>query len=117
MYMDFKKFFNPKNKQTEDYLELDYQTEEKPVDNKLLIEIEKIEDFNDSIRIQEKIRNGSVVLAKIKDLKNKNMDELKRTIAKLRKTCIAIDGDIAGVSDDWIVLTPSTARVHRGEAE
>ena len=40
----------------------------------------------------------------------------KRAIARIRKTCIAINGDIAGVSDEWIVVTPSFAKVHREQA-
>ena len=46
-------------------------------------------------------------------MKDKDIVELKRTINKLKKTCDAIEGDIAGISEDWIVVTPSFARVHR----
>ena len=52
---------------------------------------------------------------KIKVLKEKDMSELKRAIDRLRKTCVAIDGDIAGVDDDFIVLTPPGVKIHRME--
>ena len=37
----------------------------------------------------------------------------KERLDKLKKTCDAIDGDIAGFGEDWIVVTPSFAEVHR----
>ncbi len=46
-------------------------------------------------------------------MKDKDIVELKRAINKLKKTCDAIDGDIAGFGEDWIVVTPSFAEVHR----
>ena len=41
--------------------------------------------------------------------------ELKRAINKIKKTCDAIEGDIAGFGEDWIVVTPSFARVYRSK--
>jgi len=37
----------------------------------------------------------------------------KRVVNKLKKTCDAIDGDIAGFGEDWIVVTPAFAQVAR----
>jgi len=48
-------------------------------------------------------------------LKDKDLIELKRAINKLKKTCDAIEGDIAGFGDDWISAVPSFARIHRGK--
>ncbi|MEM7819379.1 MAG: cell division protein SepF [Candidatus Aenigmatarchaeota archaeon] len=95
-----------------EFVELDVETEE-PTNKKLLIEIEKLENFNDSDRLQKKVRDGNVLLVKIKELKNKDMNELKRAIEKIKKTCLAIEGDIAGIGEDWIVVCPSNVKVHR----
>ena len=35
------------------------------------------------------------------------------TINKIKKTCDAIEGDIAGFGEDWIVVTPSFAQIYR----
>ena len=43
------------------------------------------------------------------------MEELKRAVEKLRKTCLAINGDIAGMGEDWLIMTPPSAKVHREE--
>ena len=78
---------------------------------KIPIRVDKISDFADSDRIQKSLRDGAVVIVKIKPLKDKDLSELKRAIDKLRKTCVALNGDIAGIDEDWIILTPSFAHV------
>ena len=99
----------------EDFIELD-MTEEDQAGRKLLIEVERLDNYNDSDRLQKKIREGNILVVKIRDLKAKDMEELKRSVEKLRKTCMAIGGDIAGLGDDWLILTPTTAKIHREEA-
>ena len=49
----------------------------------------------------------------IRDLREKDVGELKRAVARIRKTCIAVNGDIAGVSNDWVIVTPEYAKIHR----
>lgn len=95
----------------EEYLQLDPAEEE--ASQKMLVEVEKMSDFADSDRIQKKIRSGRILLVRVKELREKDMGELKRAVEKVKKTCVAINGDIAGIGDDWIVVTPAAARVHR----
>jgi SepF-like predicted cell division protein (DUF552 family) len=99
----------------EDYIELD-MTEEEQAGRKLTIEVERLDTYTDSDRLQKKVREGNILVVKIKDLKAKDMEELKRSVDKLRKTCLAVGGDIAGLGDDWLILTPTSAKIHREEA-
>lgn len=96
----------------DEFIELDTEGLQSAT-GKIPIKIDKIEDFADSDRIQKDLREGSIVLAKIKALKEKDLSELKRAIEKLRKTSIALNGDIVGIDEDWIILTPSFAHVAR----
>ncbi|MEM5804562.1 MAG: cell division protein SepF [Candidatus Aenigmatarchaeota archaeon] len=96
----------------DEYIELDTASAGAP-SGKIPIKVDRIDDFADSDRIQKAIRDGSIVLVKIKSLKDKDLSELKRAIEKLRKTCIALSGDIAGIDEDWIILTPSFAHITR----
>src|SRR3989304_1061475 len=100
----------------EDYVELGAAPEGEEQAGRLLIEIEKLRDFADSDRVQRKMREGKILLIKMKELKEKDTTELKRAVEKLKKTCTAINGDIAGIGDDWIVVTPAAARIHREPA-
>lgn len=73
-----------------------------------------LQDFADTKPILDVIREGyTVALINIKPLKDQDLVELKRAISKLKKTCDAIQGDIAGFGDDWICITPSFAQIYR----
>jgi SepF-like predicted cell division protein (DUF552 family) len=95
-----------------EFIELDTAEVQAP-SGKIPIKIDKMEDFSDSDRIQKLIRDGSVVLVKIKKLKEKDLSDLKRAVDKLRKTTVAMNGDIAGIDEDWIIVTPAFAHIAR----
>ncbi len=97
---------------TAEYIEVDSGASEQP--GKVPIRVESLVDFNDTERIQKYLREGSIVLLKIGSLRSKDLGELKRSVEKLRRTCSAISGDIAGVEDNLLILTPQFAKVHRG---
>jgi len=99
--------------QVSDYVELDSpsQREEK---SRVIVRPFVMEEFEDIKDILDAIREGSTIaLINIRPLKEKDLVELKRAISKLRKTCTAIDGDIAGFGEDYVVAVPYFARIHR----
>ncbi|HLE07892.1 MAG TPA: cell division protein SepF [archaeon] len=95
----------------EEYIELDTQGD--AAGAKVPIRVDKLEDFADTDRVQKAVREGSIVFLKIKSMKEKDISELKRAIDKLRKTCVALNGDIAGIDEDFVILCPSFAHVAR----
>ncbi|MFH1400849.1 MAG: cell division protein SepF [Nanoarchaeota archaeon] len=98
----------------EEFLELNADAKERGFD-KVLIRPFNLTDFADVKPILDCIRMGNAIaLVNIKPLKEKDLVELKRAINKLKKTIEAIDGDIAGFGDDYIVLAPSFAQIYRG---
>lgn len=100
----------------EAYVELDTSSGEEKA--KILVRPFVIEDFNDVKDILDSLREGyTIALVNIKPLKDKDIIELKRAVAKLKKTTDAIDGDIAGFGDDWIAIAPSFARIYRTKSE
>lgn len=81
---------------------------------KVLVRPFVMEDFEDIKDVLDVLREGSTIaLINIKPLKDKDLVELKRAISKLRKTCEAIEGDIAGFGEDYVVAVPYFARIHR----
>jgi SepF-like predicted cell division protein (DUF552 family) len=95
-----------------EYVELDTAAHEQR--GKVIVRPFLIGDFGDIKDILDALREGNTIaLVNIKPLKDKDLIELKRAINKLKKTTDAIEGDIAGFGDDYVVVTPSFARVHR----
>ncbi len=98
----------------ESYVQLESDSAHKEGKGKFLVRPFVMEEFEDIRQILDVLREGSTVaLINIKPLRDKDLVELKRAIAKLRKTCEAIDGDIAGVGEDYVVAVPYFARIHR----
>ena len=106
----------PKSEEAAGYLELDSEQSEGP--GKYVVRPFMIEDFEDIKTILDSLREGSTIaLINIKPLKDKDIIELKRAINKLKKTCEAVNGEIAGFGDDYIVATPGFARIYRAPKE
>lgn len=83
----------------------------------ILVRPYTIDDFADIKPILDVLREGyTIALINIRPLKDRDLIELKRVINKLKKTCDAIDGDIAGFGDDYIVVTPGFAKIFRDKA-
>ncbi len=97
----------------EDYLEIDTDTQ--PMrKSKVLVKPFMVREFQDVKLILDCLREGyTIALVNVKPLKDKDIIELKRVVNKLKKTCDAIDGDIAGFGEDWLVATPNFAEVDR----
>lgn len=110
-----KKFTSPNYDDLESesgYLEIDTEGSEKKA--KAIIRPFVLEDFEDVKAILDVLREGrTIALVNIAALRNKDLVELKRAINKLKKTCDAINGEIAGFSEDFIVITPSFATIQR----
>ena len=87
--------------------------EHTPAQGKVTISIDKLNEFADTERVLKSVRKGNIILLKIKGLKEKDIGELKRAVEKLKKAVMANNGDIAGVEQDWLILTPEAVGVER----
>ncbi|MDP3765258.1 MAG: cell division protein SepF [Nanoarchaeota archaeon] len=84
--------------------------------SKLMVRPFVIEEFEHIKPILDSLREGhTIALINIKPLKDKDLVELKRAINKLKKTCDAIEGDIAGFGENWIAAVPNFAYIYRGQ--
>ncbi|MBS3170105.1 cell division protein SepF [Candidatus Woesearchaeota archaeon] len=98
----------------EDYVELAHDQSGSDERSKVTVRPFVMEEFEDIKEVLDVLREGSTIaLINIKPLKDKDLVELKRAVSKLRKTCEAIDGDIAGFGEDYVVAVPYFAKIHR----
>ena len=103
---------------SDDYVEISSRPIDKSGKAKIVVRPFIVEDFADIKPALDALREGyTVALINIKPLKDKDLVELKRAVSKLKKTCEAIEGDIAGFGEDWIVVTPSFGQIYRGMGE
>ncbi|MEM5855607.1 MAG: cell division protein SepF, partial [Candidatus Aenigmatarchaeota archaeon] len=80
------------------------------------LKIENLNSLADVERIQESLREGNVVFVRIKEIRDRNLEELKKCVDRLKKTCMAMNGDMAIAHDDFLILTPEFVRIYRGKA-
>jgi len=99
----------------DDFVELDAEMQQG--NKKVVIRAETLQEFDDIENVQDHLRNDHVVWINIAPLKNKDMTNLKRAVNRLKKTIKAIDGDMAGVDENWIVACPSYAEIARSTKE
>jgi len=109
-------FLNSGEKENEgvvddDFVELDAEMSE--TEEKVVIRAETLKEFNDVEKVQEHLRSDHIVWVNIQPLKNREMADLKRAIKRLKKTVASVDGDMAGVDEEWIVVCPEYATIER----
>jgi|TARA_B100001971_G_C18161511_1_gene521648 SepF-like predicted cell division protein (DUF552 family) len=99
----------------EGYVELNTEGGDE-VKSKIVVRPFIMNDFEDIKSVLDALREGyTIALINIKPLKDKDLVELKRAVNKLKKTCDAIEGEIAGFGEDYIVVTPSFASIYRSK--
>src|SRR3989338_5936785 len=97
----------------EEYIEVDTD-KDKGKKSKIMVRPFTISEFGDIKDALDALREGyTIALINIKPLRDKDIVELKRAVEKIKKTCDALEGDLAGVSENFIVVTPSFAHIYR----
>ena len=83
-------------------------------DMNISVAVENLKGYSDAERIQAMVREGKIVFLRIKSLRDSDINELKRTVEKLKKTIVASDGDILLSEEDVLILCPPNTKVYRG---
>lgn len=97
----------------DEYVEL--EADIKSQEAKVLVKPFTISSYDDISEILTSIREGRTIsLLNIAPIKDKDITELKRVVEKLKKTLEVNEGDIAGFGENWLIVTPSFAKVWRG---
>ncbi|MBR9705203.1 cell division protein SepF [Candidatus Pacearchaeota archaeon] len=95
-----------------DYIEIDLGREVKK--SKILVRPFVLKTFEDITPILNSLREGyTIAVIDIKQLRQKDVIELKRAISKIKKTADALEGNIAGFGENMIIVTPSFADIYK----
>jgi len=97
----------------EDYVEIDVDSA-KADENKVSVKPFVLKSFDGVDDVLNSLREGyTIAVIDIKQLKSKDIIELKRAIAKIKKTVDALEGSIAGFGENTIIATPQFAEIFR----
>lgn len=106
-----KKAFRNKEDES-DYIEIDLGKEVKKA--KVIVRPFVLKTFDDITPILNSLREGyTIAVIDIKQLRSKDVIELKRAISKIKKTADALEGSIAGFGENIIIVTPQFADIYR----
>jgi len=70
----------------------------------------------DAEAIIREVKQGNIVLANIADLNKRNKAKLKELLGKLKAEVKSIDGDMAGISAERVLVTPSKVKIIKKKA-
>jgi SepF-like predicted cell division protein (DUF552 family) len=111
MAFDLKKMFG--NKGEEEYVEIDLNAAQER-DTKVIVKPFVLRQYDDVNDVLNAIREGyTIAVIDIKPLKTKDVIELKRAVAKIKKTVDAIEGQIAGFGEHVVLVTPKFAEIQK----
>jgi SepF-like predicted cell division protein (DUF552 family) len=65
----------------------------------------------DAEAVIREVKQGNLVLANIADLNKRNKAKLKDLLSRIKSEVKAIDGDVAGISAERILVTPSKVKI------
>ncbi|MFC1685976.1 cell division protein SepF [Nanoarchaeota archaeon] len=111
-----KDAFGKEEMPEEEYIEVDISRD---VGKKAKIVVRPfiLKTFEDTNTILEVLREGyTIAVIDIKHLRSKDIIELKRSVAKLKKTVDALQGHLAGFGENVLIATPAFATIYKAEA-
>lgn len=80
------------------------------------VQVFVLDDYEHIRKILDTIRSETTMcLIDIHLLRNKDPDELKKAIDKLKKTVEAVSGELIGFHENWIMAIPKNVKVRRNK--
>jgi len=75
-----------------------------------------LKEYQDLNKIKEELKMGNVLIIKITPLAMKSIEEVKNAIDELKAYAQSIQGDIARLGEERIVITPPPIKIWRKKA-
>lgn len=65
----------------------------------------------DAELVIKEVRRGNLALVSIADLNKRNKAKLKELLSRIKSEIRALDGDVAGISAERVLVTPSKIKI------
>ncbi|MBI2547081.1 MAG: cell division protein SepF [Candidatus Aenigmarchaeota archaeon] len=100
-------------KPSEDAVEFPEEGEPK---EKLTVRIESVNGLGDVERIAAYVRQGNVVLIKLRELQKKDVGLFQTSLQKMKRLSSQFNWDIVALPEGYVIITPNFVRIERPEA-
>jgi uncharacterized protein len=91
--------------------------EQKPVTSepasKTYLKAMPLKDLSDIENVKNEIRNGNIIILRITPLAGKSIEDVKTAVNELFQFAESIQGDIARLGEERVVICPKTIRIWR----
>ncbi|MEM4473185.1 MAG: cell division protein SepF [Archaeoglobaceae archaeon] len=108
------KLKSPKKVVVEEYEELDLSQYEAEVCEKatMLIKVVEVTGLGEVPKIKKEIYDGNIIIADVGFLRHDQLT-LDRILKDLKQLTDEINGDIVGLGEDYVIVTPTGVKVDR----
>ncbi len=96
-----------------DYVELQVQTEGRTLGPERYVKVCKLKGFSDVDTTASELGEGNIVILDIKPLADRSATELKHAVDEIKDICTSMGGDIAGLSEYHLIMTPPSVKIER----
>ena len=87
---------------------------QKEIQPKLKLSLMVVERYADIEKLLSRFRKAdTVLLVRVAPLRDKDMNELKKVVDRLKTHCDVTGSDLAALDDSWIVLVPPVVEIAR----
>ena len=101
----------------EDFVELETVNLEESTSVKRFVRVCKLNGYADIEKVTNELNDGNIVIADIRNLAIRSENELKYAIKEMKRIVDMINGDIAGISENHLIVTPTGIKIDRTKEE
>ncbi|MDH5448142.1 MAG: cell division protein SepF [Candidatus Bathyarchaeota archaeon] len=80
---------------------------------KIYLKAMPLRNLSDLDTIKREVKSGNIIIVKVSPLANKSIKDIKKAVNELCEFVKTVDGDIARLGEERIVITPSGVRIWR----
>lgn len=103
-----------KSYEEKDYVELQVQTVDTPaLAPERYVKVCKLKGFSDVDITASELGEGNIVILDIKPLADRSTTELRHAVDEIKDICTSMGGDIAGLSEYHLIMTPPSVKIER----
>lgn len=81
--------------------------------SKIYLKAMPLKRLSDLETIKKEVSLGNILIIKVSPLANKSVDDIKKAVNELCDFVKTVDGDIARLGEERIVITPSKVKIWR----